>query len=36
VALAEAKQQIPGLRTVSWGDGSDCPPPSSVDLRIVA
>ena len=38
VALAEAKQFVPGLRTVSWGDGdSDCPPASGfADLRIVA
>ena len=37
VALAEAKQTIPGLRTVAWGDGDECPPPSAqADLRIVA
>ena len=37
VALAEAKQLIPGLRTVAWGDGDECPPPSGqVDLRVVA
>lgn len=36
-ALAEAKQKVPGLRTVSWGDGDDCPPASArTDLRIVA
>lgn len=36
-ALADAKLQVPGLRTVSWGDGEDCPPSTSrVDLRIVA
>ena len=37
VALAEAKQFIPGLRTVAWGDGDDCPPKTAqADLRIVA
>jgi hypothetical protein len=36
-ALAEAKQRVPGLRTVSWGDGDDCPPAAArTDLRIVA
>jgi hypothetical protein len=36
VALAEAKQHIPGLRETSWGDGEDCPKTAQVDLRIVA
>ena len=38
VALAEAQAHIPGLRTVAFGDGTDCPPKptGSVDLRIVA
>ena len=37
VALADAKETIPGLRTVSWGDGDECPPKTAqVDLRIVA
>ena len=36
-SLAEATQFVPGLRTVSFGDGSDCPKPqASADLRIVA
>jgi hypothetical protein len=36
-ALAEAKDKVPGLRTTSWGDAEDCPPPSGmVDLRVVA
>ena len=36
-ALAEAKGKVPGLRTVSWGDGDDCPPAAArTDLRIVA
>jgi hypothetical protein len=36
VALADAKAYIPGLRTVSWGDGDDCPKTAQADLRIVA
>jgi hypothetical protein len=37
VALAEAKAFVPGLRTVSWGDGdNDCPKTAHADLRIVA
>ncbi len=36
-ALADAKGKVPGLRTVSWGDGEDCPPNTGrADLRIVA
>jgi hypothetical protein len=36
-ALADAKTRVPGLRTVSWGDDGDCPPPSALNhLRIVA
>jgi hypothetical protein len=37
-ALAEAKGKVPGLRTVSWGDGDDCPQEkiAKTDLRIVA
>lgn len=36
-ALVEATQLIPGLRTVGFGDVSECPPPKGiVDLRIVA
>ena len=35
-ALAEAKGQVPGLRTVSWGDGQECPDIAKTDLRIVA
>ena len=35
--LKETQQQIPGLRTVSFGEGDECPPPSAVrPLRIVA
>jgi hypothetical protein len=36
VALSEAKQRIPGLRTVSWGDGNPCPKTGQADLRVVA
>jgi len=37
-ALVEAKQFVPGLRTISWGDGEDCPKEARVapDLRVVA
>jgi hypothetical protein len=36
-ALVDARQFIPGLRTVSWGDGEECPPVvAKADLRIVA
>ena len=37
-ALAEAKKLVPGLRTVAWGDGDDCPDTKTArtDLRIVA
>lgn len=36
-ALTEAKGKVPGLRTVSWGDGDDeCPEIARADLRIVA
>jgi hypothetical protein len=36
VALAEAKQFVPGLREIAWGDGDDCPKTAKTDLRIVA
>lgn len=36
VALVEAKQTIPGLRTVMIGDGDKCPPSGRADLRVVA
>lgn len=36
-ALVEAKQQVPGLRTVGFGDVQECPPPGTVgQLRSVA
>ena len=36
-ALVEAKQNVPGLRTVAFGD-NDCPekPPQTATLRVVA
>ncbi|GAC1579337.1 MAG: hypothetical protein NVS3B5_12430 [Sphingomicrobium sp.] len=34
VALVEARDAIPGLRTVSFGD-AECPPSNSAQLRIV-
>ena len=35
--LKETKQLVPGLRTVSFGDGDECPPPqAAVPLRVVA
>lgn len=35
-ALADAKQKVPGLRTVSIGD-TECPPKTAfADLRVVA
>ena len=36
-ALVEAKQFVPGLRTVSFGDAQECPPKTArADLRVVA
>ena len=37
-ALAEAKGKVPGLRTVSFGEGEECPDQKTgiADLRIVA
>ena len=35
--LKDAKEFVPGLRTVSFGDGDECPPPSArTQLRVVA
>lgn len=37
VALSEAKQFIPGLRAVSFGEPDECPPKiAHADLRVVA
>ncbi len=36
-ALVEAKDRVPGLRTTSLGDGTECPPQTGIaNLRIVA
>ncbi len=35
-ALVEAKQSVPGLRTVAFGDTNECPKTAQVDLRVVA
>ena len=35
--LRDAKKFVPGLRTVSFGEGNECPPKvARTDLRIVA
>ncbi len=34
--LVDAKQFVPGLRTVSFGEGEDCPKVARTDLRVVA
>jgi dGTP triphosphohydrolase len=34
-ALVEAKNQVPGLRTVGFGDGGECP-PQKAELRAVS
>lgn len=36
MALVDARKTIPGLRTVGFGDGEDCPPSGFADLRVVA
>jgi len=36
-ALVDAKGRVPGLRTVSFGDGTECPPQEGFgNLRVVA
>ncbi|RST30195.1 hypothetical protein HMF7854_04635 [Sphingomonas ginkgonis] len=36
-ALKDAQQLVPGLRTVAFGDGEECPPKTAVaPLRVVA
>lgn len=35
-ALREAQGRVPGLRTVSFGDGSECPEDTKALLRVVA
>lgn len=35
--LVDAKQSVPGLRTVAFGDGDECPPQTArAGLRVVA
>jgi hypothetical protein len=34
--LVDAKQFVPGLRAVSFGEGNECPKTARTDLRIVA
>ena len=34
--LVTAKEKVPGLRTVSFGDEGPCPKTAHVDLRVVA
>ena len=34
--LVEAKQFVPGLRTVSFGEGNECPESPMAQLRVVA
>lgn len=36
-ALVDVKQKVPGLRTVGFGDLTECPPPgATAPLRVVA
>ncbi len=35
-ALVDAKGRVPGLRTIAFGDGDECPKTAVADLRIVA
>ena len=36
-SLVEVKQFVPGLRTVGFGDATECPPAAArTDLRVVA
>jgi hypothetical protein len=35
-ALVAAKQKVPGLRTVGFGDGDECPEIATANLRVVA
>ena len=35
-ALVNAKQSVPGLRTVAFGDTDDCPKNPMAELRVVA
>lgn len=35
-ALVEARQNVPGLRVVGFGDTDPCPKTGAADLRVVA
>ena len=35
-ALAEAKTRVPGLRTIAFGDGMECPKEKVAQLRAVS
>ena len=35
-ALVETRRTIPGLRTVGFGDGDECPKTAVAELRVVA
>ncbi len=35
-ALVNAKQSVPGLRTVGFGETDECPKTAVADLRVVA
>ena len=37
-ALVDARETIPGLRTIAFGEPDECPPPQArrADLRVVA
>lgn len=35
-ALRDAQTRVPGLRTTSFGDGSECPEQKTAQLRAVA
>ena len=37
LSMKETTQLVPGLRTVAWGDGEECPPEKGFStLRVVA
>ena len=37
ISMKHTTQFVPGLRTVAWGDGEECPPQQArTDLRVVA
>ena len=37
MSMKQTSQFVPGLRTVAWGDGEECPPQQArTNLRVVA